>query len=81
MQNTILAVCVFGGLVVGGFTGTVWPALFHSLDTENESTGAPPSPQQLWAVRVNCAVMFLIGCAGLYAVLTWDGTPPDGPLF
>jgi hypothetical protein len=80
MLSPLLPVLVFGGLLIGGFTGTFWPALIHSLDTENDSASAP-SPDQLWKVRIGCIVMFLMGCVGIYAVLTWDGTPPDGPLF
>ena len=81
MLNTLLGLFVFGALLVGGFTATFWPALIHSLDTENDSTSAPPSSQQLWTVRISSLVMFLFGCAGVYAILTWDGTPPEGPLF
>ncbi len=80
MLNSLLPVLIFGGLLSGGFTGIVWPALIHSLDTENDSSSAP-SPQQLRAVRIGSFVIFLLGCAGFYAFLTWDGTPPDGPLF
>jgi hypothetical protein len=80
MLDTLIAVLVFGGFLVTGFIGTFWPALIHSLDTENASAG-PPSPQQLRTMRVSSLVMFLMGCIGIYAVLTWDGTPPDGPLF
>jgi len=85
MRDTLIGLLVFGGLTAGGFAGIFWRALIHSLDTENDSTAndstAAPSPQQLWAVRISSVVMFLMGCVGLYAVLTWDGTPPDGPLF
>jgi hypothetical protein len=64
MPNTLLATFVFGGMLVGGFTGTFWPALVQSLDSDNESTVAPSS-QQLWSVRISNAVMFLMGCAGI----------------
>jgi len=80
MFDTLFGLFVFGSFAVGGFTGIFWPALIHSLDTENDSTVAPSS-QQLWAVRISSVMMFLLGCIGLYALLTWDGTPPEGPLF
>ena len=81
MLDKLLPLLVFGVLVFGGFTGTFWPALIHSLDTENDSVTVAPSPQKLWTVRIGSVVAFLMGCAGLYAFLTWDGTPADGPLF
>jgi len=81
MANTLFGLLVSGLFLVAGFVGIFWPTLIHSLDTENDSTSTSHAPQQLWAIRISSLVMFLLGCAGIYAILTWDGTPADGPLF
>lgn len=81
MSATLFSLFISGVFLIGGFIGIFWPGLIHSLDTENASSTDPPSSQQLWTVRISSLLMFLMGCIGIYAVLTSDGTPADGPLF
>ena len=79
MSNALVPVLISCGLILGGFTGIFWPAFVYSLNTDNESN--IPSLRRRCPVRIGSFVMFLMGCIGLYAFVTWDGTPPDGPLF
>ena len=71
---------ILGLLLLGGVAGLVAPAMVWELDTENRGLG-PPTPTDLRGVRITGIVMIAMACIGLYAVLTSNGQPPEGPLF
>ncbi len=77
-MDSAIGTLIAGAALVTGFVGAVWPRLMFVLDSENRESG-PPTPAQLRSVRIGFVVLFLIACAGLYAILTAAG-PAEGPL-
>lgn len=71
---------ILGLLSLTGTAAIVAPAMVWELDTENRGAG-PPTPADLRGVRITGIVMIAMACIGLYAILTANGQPAEGPLF
>ena len=76
----LLMLGILGLLFLTGTVAIVAPAMVWELDTENRGAG-PPTPTDLRGVRITGIVMIAMACIGLYAFLTSNGQPPEGPLF
>jgi hypothetical protein len=78
-MDVAFGLLIAGAALVTGFMGTIWPRLMYDLDSEDRESG-PPTPAKLRSLRITFLFLFLIACAGLYAILTARG-PAEGPLF
>jgi hypothetical protein len=71
---------ITGILLVTGAIGIVSPGTLCDLESGPDIPPGPPSDQRLREMRIQCLVMVILGCVGIYAILTAVG-PADGPLF
>jgi hypothetical protein len=71
---------ITGMLLVTGAVGIVSPGTLCDLESGVDIPPGPPSEQRLREMRVSCLIMFVLGCIGVYAILTAVG-PADGPDF
>lgn len=71
---------ITGLLLVTGAVGIVSPGTLCDLEYGVDIPPGPPSEQRLRQMRVQCLIMVILACVGIYAILTAPG-PADGPLF
>jgi hypothetical protein len=71
---------ISGLFIVTGAVGIVSPDTLCDLESGVDIPPGPPSEQRLRQMRVQCLVMVILGCVGIYVILTAVG-PADGPLF
>ena len=69
-----------GLVLVAGAVGIVSPDTLCDLECGVDIPPGPPSEQRLRQMRVQCVVMVIFACVGIYAILTAVG-PAEGPLF
>jgi hypothetical protein len=62
-------------LAVTGLCKVIWPAWLIDRDAADES--APPTPKEIRQSRWHGIIMLAFAAIGLYAILTWDGTPAE----
>jgi hypothetical protein len=58
-----------------GLAKIIWPGWW--IDREPENAGGAPTENELRQSRWQGVVMIAFGLTGLYAILTWDGTPAE----
>ena len=78
-MNTAIGVGIFVAFILTGVYAILWPADMYA---RRRDPGDPelPTSRDLRRTRVEGAIIVLMGCAGVYAILTNDGTPV-GPVF
>ena len=78
-MNTAIGVCITAAFILTGVYSILWPADMYERRRDPEDPEVPTS-RDLRRVRFEGVVIVMLGCAGLYAILTSSG-PPEGPLF
>ena len=71
---------ITGLLLVTGAVGIVSPGTLCDLEHGVDVPPGPPSEQRLREMRMQFIIMVVLGCIGIYAILTAVG-PAEGPLF
>ncbi|HZL86736.1 MAG TPA: hypothetical protein VFB96_00050 [Pirellulaceae bacterium] len=74
-MGSALGLVITALLTIYGSCKVIWPGIL--LDREEASADGAPTPQQLSESRIQGIVLLAFGIIGLYAILTWDGTPPE----
>jgi hypothetical protein len=79
-MSNAFGLLITGLLLVTGAVGIVSPGTLCDLESGVDIAPGPPSTQRLREMRIQCVIMVVMGCIGIYAILTAVG-PADGPLF
>lgn len=74
-MNIAISLLIASSITVVGLIKVVRPAML--LDREADAGSGPPTPDELRQSRWHGIVMLAFGAIGLYAILTWDGTPAE----
>lgn len=74
-MNVAVGLLIAASISIAGLIKVVWPEVL--LDREADFEGRTPTSNELWQSRRDGMVMLAFGVIGLYAILTWDGTPPE----
>jgi hypothetical protein len=75
MMGIAIGLTISIGLTVTGLCKVIWPAVL--VEREAGGAGGPPTPEELRQSRWHGIVILAFGVIGLYAILTWDGTPAE----
>ncbi len=74
-MNIAVGLTIATSLTVAGLTKVVWPEVL--IDRESDAPSGPPTAAELRQSFWHGIVMLVFGVIGLYAILTWDGTPAE----
>ncbi len=75
LASMAVGLAISTSLTVAGLIKIVWPATL--IDRDSVAPGDPPTAAELRQSRNHGLVMVAFGVIGLYAILTWDGTPAE----
>jgi hypothetical protein len=74
-MNIAISLAIATLISLVGAIKVIWPAML--IDREADAGNGEPTPEELRRSRWHGMVMLAFGVIGLYAILTWDGTPAE----